>query len=115
MRACIVLVYFFTVKNKFELNLHVCVKDGIQQCSLGFSLDPQQQREGKLTKVVQKITLNFLDGIKAFTERIKEIFRLVFYFFNFFFSYKFVYISVYANKSTLFPALTGLLLSFEKQ
>ena len=81
MRACIVLVYFFTVKNKFELNLHVCVKDGIQQCSLGFSLDPQQQREGKLIKVVQKITLNFLDGIKAFTEKDQRNFQTSFLFF----------------------------------
>lgn len=85
MRACIVLVYFFTVKNKFELNLHVCVKDGIQQCSLGFSLDPQQQREGKLTKVVQKITLNFLDGIKAFTEKDQRNFQTSFLFFLIFF------------------------------
>lgn len=81
MRACIVLVYFFTVKNKFESNLHVCVKDGRQQCSLGFSLDPQQQREGKLTKVVQKITLNFLDGIKAFTEKDQRNFQTSFLFF----------------------------------
>ena len=68
-RACILLVYSFIAKNKFELNSHVCVKQGTQQSSVGFSLNPQQQREVKLTKALQKITFNFLDGIRAFAEQ----------------------------------------------
>lgn len=68
-RACILWLYYFIAKNKFELNPHACVKDGMQQSSLGFSLDPRQQREGKLTKAIQKIIFNLLDGIRAFMEK----------------------------------------------
>ena len=79
-RACVLLLNYFIAKNKFELNPHACVKEGTKQSSLVFSLDPHQHSEGKLTKAVQKITLNLLDGIRAFTAKDQRSFQTRFLF-----------------------------------